>query len=173
MQEGLARWPLRIDTRGLLAGLWSWIRRRAALCSALSSSLIAGMVYWFTLAPDLTWAHHGADGGDLAAALLTGGVPHPPGASLYLWLGDIILRMPFPNPALALNALSALSAASAAGLIAFSAASRNSMHRRRWPRRGSSYWPQRRISVQAGRSGWAWLKGRALPFTPPWRFCCP
>jgi hypothetical protein len=131
--------------RGLLPNLWFWIRRHAAFCSALSSSLIAGMVYGSTLAPDLTWAHHGADGGDLAAAILTGGIPHPPGAPLYLWLGDLFLRLPFANPAYALNVLSALSAAGASGLIAFAVA---------------------RGAPQQLRMPAAWITGLGLAFSP-------
>jgi hypothetical protein len=54
-------------------------------------------LYWIVAAPGLTWAHDGADGGDLLAAAMTGGVPHPSGYPLYvlllrgwLWLGHWI-----------------------------------------------------------------------------------
>ena len=43
-------------------------------------------LYLATVAPGLTWAHFGADGGDLLAAAATGGVPHPPGYPLYTLL---------------------------------------------------------------------------------------
>ena len=39
-----------------------------------------------TAAPGLTWAHFGADGGDLLAAAAVHGIPHPPGYPLYLLL---------------------------------------------------------------------------------------
>ncbi len=44
-------------------------------------------VYGMTLAPGLTWANSGADGGDLITAAATGGVPHPTGYPVYLLLG--------------------------------------------------------------------------------------
>ncbi|MFZ4849545.1 MAG: protein O-mannosyl-transferase family, partial [Caldilinea sp.] len=50
---------------------------------------MAGLALWLycgSLAPDLTWAHQGADGGELLAAAATNGVPHPPGYPLYILL---------------------------------------------------------------------------------------
>ncbi|MBU6351526.1 MAG: DUF2723 domain-containing protein [Chloroflexi bacterium] len=50
---------------------------------------MAGVALWLycgSLAPDLTWAHQGADGGELLAAAATNGVPHPPGYPLYMLL---------------------------------------------------------------------------------------
>lgn len=46
----------------------------------------AFVLYWWTLAPTITWTHHGADGGELLAAAVTNGVPHPPGYPLYMLL---------------------------------------------------------------------------------------
>lgn len=77
-------------------------------------------LYWTGAAPGLTWAHHGADGGDFLAAAATNGVPHPSGYPLYMlllraWLqlGNLI------NPQLEIaywgNRLSALCAAGAVG----------------------------------------------------------
>jgi Protein O-mannosyl-transferase TMEM260-like len=75
-------------------------------------------IYALCLAPGLTWSHDGADGGDLLAAALTQGVPHPPGYPTY----QILLRAAialFPGePARAGNWLSALCAAGAAALLA-------------------------------------------------------
>ncbi len=48
----------------------------------LAISLIA--VYLFTMAPGLTWANSGADGGDLITAAATGGVAHPTGYPTFL-----------------------------------------------------------------------------------------
>ena len=50
---------------------------------ALGAMVAAWVGYGATLAPGLTWAHHGADGGDLLAAAATNGVPHPSGYPLY------------------------------------------------------------------------------------------
>ena len=76
------------------------------------------MLYAATMAPGLTWAHGGADGGDLLAAALTRGVPHPPGYPTYQLLLRAAIAL-FPGePARAGNWLSALCIAVAAGLLA-------------------------------------------------------
>lgn len=59
---------------------------RALWPGVLATSAATGLsflLYWRTAAPDLTWAHHGADGGDLLAAAVSRGVPHPSGYPLY------------------------------------------------------------------------------------------
>jgi hypothetical protein len=69
------------------------------------------------LAPGLTWAHSGADGGDLLAAALTRGVPHPSGYPTYLLLLTAVTAL-FPGePARAGNWLSAACAALAVALL--------------------------------------------------------
>ncbi|MFN3761914.1 MAG: protein O-mannosyl-transferase family [Anaerolineae bacterium] len=75
-------------------------------------------IYLLTMPPSLTWAHWGADGGDLATAVALGRLPHPPGFPTYLLLGAAFVRLPWGDPAGRLNRLSALSAALAAGLTA-------------------------------------------------------
>ncbi len=79
----------------------------------------AFFLYLLTAAPGLTWAHHGADGGELLAAAVTNGVPHPPGYPLYivllqgwLWLTGIL----FPNTDIAWRG-SLLSVVCAAGSV--------------------------------------------------------
>jgi hypothetical protein len=76
------------------------------------------LVYALTLAPDITWAHDSGDGGDLITAVMTGGIPHPPGYPTYLLLASPLARLPWGNPAWRLNLFSALGAAGAGGLIA-------------------------------------------------------
>ncbi len=76
------------------------------------------LCYLLTLPPTLTWAHYGADGGDLAAAVVLGQLPHPPGFPTYLLLGRLFLHLPWGDPAGRLNLLSALCAAAAAALLA-------------------------------------------------------
>jgi hypothetical protein len=87
---------------------------------AAAVGALALAVYVATLAPAITWAHHGADGGDLMAAAATLGVPHPPGYPLYVLVGHAISRVPLPVGELALrfNLLSAISAAGAAAVLA-------------------------------------------------------
>lgn len=74
-------------------------------------------VYLLTLAPGLTWAHHGADGGDLVTAAYTLGVPHPPGYPTYTLLAWSFTHLPLGEVAWRVNLLSALSSAAAAALI--------------------------------------------------------
>lgn len=87
--------------------------RPAAACF-----LLAILCYLFTLPPTLTWAHYGADGGDLAAAVVLGRLPHPPGFPTYLTLGRLFLHLPWGDPARRLNLFSAFCAAAAAALLA-------------------------------------------------------
>lgn len=95
-------------------------RLRAAIgrrWPALLAGLLALALYARTLAPGLTWAHHGADGGDLLAAALTAGVPHPTGYPTYqLLLRSAIALFP-GEPARAGNWLSALAAACAVAVV--------------------------------------------------------
>jgi hypothetical protein len=83
--------------------------------SALSG-LIGLLIYLTTLSPTLTWAHYGADGGDLTTAVALGSIPHPPGFPTYLLLGELFMRLPWEDPAWRLNLMSAVLAAGAAGL---------------------------------------------------------
>lgn len=88
----------------------SWRRRLGAL-TALALPLI---VYLLTLAPSITWAHDGGDGGDLVTAAYTLGVPHPPGYPTYCLLGWLFARLPLRDVAWRLNLMSAVGAALAA-----------------------------------------------------------
>ena len=74
-------------------------------------------VYVLTLAPGLTWANRGADGGDLIAAAATGGVPHPTGYPVYLLLARLFQYLPIGSLAFRTNLLSALAAAGASVLV--------------------------------------------------------
>jgi Protein O-mannosyl-transferase TMEM260-like len=73
-------------------------------------------VYLATLAPGLTWANDGADGGDLITAAKVFGVAHPTGYPTYLLLARAFLHLPFGSLAYRANLLSALAAALAAGV---------------------------------------------------------
>jgi hypothetical protein len=79
---------------------------------------LAFLIYLLTLAPTLTWRNEGADSGDLAAAVATGGVPHPPGYPTYLLLGQIFKRLPFGDTAYRLNLMSAACASLAVTILA-------------------------------------------------------
>ena len=74
------------------------------------------VVYGATMAPTLTWAHYGADGGDLVTAVARGSIPHPPGFPTYLLLGELFIRLPWGEPAWRLNLMSTVLATGAAAL---------------------------------------------------------
>ncbi len=80
-------------------------------------TLVPLLGYLTTLAPGLTWAHDGVDGGDLAAAVHLLGIPHPPGYPTYVLLARAFTRLPFGSLAFRMNLFSALSASLAVGLI--------------------------------------------------------
>ena len=84
---------------------------------AAGISLIAFLVYLATLAPGLTTANFGTDGGDLIAAARTLGVPHPSGYPTYTLLAWFFTQLPVGVIAFRVNLLSAVSAAAATGLF--------------------------------------------------------
>jgi len=75
------------------------------------------LVYGLTMPPTLSWAHNGADGGDLVTAALLGRLPHPPGFPTWMLLARFFLRLPWGDPAWRLNLFSALSAALSAAFL--------------------------------------------------------
>ena len=70
-------------------------------------TIIMAVVYGQTLAPDLTWANFGADGGDLITAAATNGIAHPSGYPLYLLIARGFQWLPFKELAFRTNLLSA------------------------------------------------------------------
>lgn len=86
----------------------------ASICLIPFVSLLA--IYLLTLAPTITWAHYGADGGDLVVAVVRGSIPHPPGFPTYLVLGSLFVQLPWRDPAWRLSLMSAVLSAGAAGL---------------------------------------------------------
>jgi len=95
---------------------WQYPCLRTALCG-LAAALPALVAYLPTVAPTISWRNGGADSGDLAAAVMTLGIPHPPGYPTYVLLGWLWTALPLGGDvAYRLNVLSAVSAAVAAGL---------------------------------------------------------
>ena len=74
-------------------------------------------VFLATMAPGLTWANGGSDGGDLIAAAATGGVAHPTGYPVYLVLARLFQWLPFGSLASRTNLLSAVATVAAAVLV--------------------------------------------------------
>jgi len=86
---------------------------------ALAALGVPMTVYLLTLAPSITWAHDGVDGGDLITAAYTLGIPHPPGYPTYCLLGWLFAHLPLRDVAWRLNFMSAAGASLAAlGLCA-------------------------------------------------------
>jgi hypothetical protein len=94
-----------------------WLRARpSTVISGLSAALLALTAYLPTVAPTISWRNGGADSGDLAAAVMTLGIPHPPGYPTYVVLGWLWTALPLGGElAYRLNLLSAVSAALVAG----------------------------------------------------------
>ncbi len=94
------------------------MRRQPALGLGLAVAAVVLPVYLATLAPGLSWANQGTDGGDLITAAATFGVAHPSGYPTYLLLARMWQTIPFGPLAWRTNLFSAVSAAAAAGLLA-------------------------------------------------------
>lgn len=88
-----------------------------------AAGLLALVIYGITMAPDLSWANFGSDGGELITASITSGVAHPPGYPTYVLLGQLFGRIPVGTIAWRFNLLSAVSAATAVAFL--TAAARN------------------------------------------------
>ena len=77
----------------------------------IMAGLLALALYASTAAPWLTWAHDGADGGDLITAAMRGGVPHPGGYPTYCLLARLFALLPLGNIARRFTLFSATAAA--------------------------------------------------------------
>ena len=75
------------------------------------------VIYLFSIAPDITWAHDGTDGGDLMSAAATGGIAHPTGYPTFLWLARLFQLLPVGTIAYRTNLMSAVFTALTAFLI--------------------------------------------------------
>ena len=69
------------------------------------------------MAPGLTWANDGVDGGDLITATATGGVAHPTGYPLYLVLARAFQLLPVGPLAFRTNLMSAIATVLTAVLL--------------------------------------------------------
>jgi hypothetical protein len=78
---------------------------------------ILAAVYLWTIAPGLTWANGGSDGGDLISAAATGGIAHPTGYPLYLLLARLFQFLPLGSLAFRTNLMSALAMALAGSMV--------------------------------------------------------
>ena len=95
-------------------------RLRSTLLLPVVAGLVALAVYLATAAPGITWRNGGIDSGELATAVATGSVAHPPGYPTYLLLGAAVTRLPV-DPAQALGWLSAACGAVTVACVAAAA----------------------------------------------------
>jgi len=86
----------------------------------LAAAAIALWLYASTAAPWLSWANDGADGGDLIAATVNWGVPHPTGYPTYCLLARLFAFLPLGTVARRFNLFSATAAAAAVALVCLS-----------------------------------------------------
>ena len=96
------------------------MRNTTSLTRYISIGILAVsllIVYLMTMAPGLTWANDGSDGGDLITAAATGGVAHPTGYPLYLLVARVFQLIPVGSLAFRTNLMSAIAAVSASVLI--------------------------------------------------------
>ncbi len=96
------------------------IIRNSAIKSLLPKVFLIlglGSIYLATIAPGLTWANNGADGGDLISAAATWGVAHPPGYPVYLLIARIFQFLPVGSIAFRTNLLSAICTVLAATIL--------------------------------------------------------
>lgn len=82
---------------------------------------LAFLLYAATAAPGLTWANYGADGGDLLAAAVANGTPHPTGYPLYTillqgWIALLGALLPASDLAWRGNLFSATAAGVSVGV---------------------------------------------------------
>ena len=92
--------------------------KQGGLAYGLQLTAYSLLLYLLTLAPDLTQSFYSADGGELIAAAVTGGIPHPPGYPTYLLLGRLFSWLPWGTLAWRSNLLSAVCAAVGLGFTA-------------------------------------------------------
>lgn len=80
--------------------------------------IVLGFAYSQTIAPGLSWANEGADGGDLITAAAVNGVPHPTGYPLYMLVARFFqVVIPMGSLAWRANLLSAASTVAACLVI--------------------------------------------------------
>lgn len=76
----------------------------------MAIAVLVSSLYGWTLAPGLSLAHYGSDGGDLITAAAIMGVAHPTGYPTYLGLAWLFQQLPVSQLAFRTNLLSATAA---------------------------------------------------------------
>ncbi len=107
-------WPARYP-KGDPVHRWIWQNQRVLY--GWGTAVFTFLLYYLTLAPDLTWQAGSGDGGELITAAVTLGIPHPPGYPTYVLLGKAVSYLPFEPVAYRFHLFSALCMALAAALV--------------------------------------------------------
>lgn len=97
--------------------LFKFLNRHTIFILSGLVSLSLGILYLSISPTRLTSANFGGDGGDLLAAILTRGIPHPTGYPTYVLLGLFFQYIPFSTPVFRGVLESLILAALAAGLL--------------------------------------------------------
>ena len=107
----------KLGTRAAAEGPNSAVADESAAWARLApllAFLVLAALYVATLRPSVA----GGDSGELTAAALTGGVPHPSGYPVFALLARFFAALPLGHsPAWRVNLLSAMSTAAAGGLL--------------------------------------------------------
>jgi hypothetical protein len=90
--------------------------------AACSAGIAAFLLFRASLAQSISWGNNSTDSGELAAAVVSGGLAHPTGYPLYLLLGRIATALSSADPSLVLNYFSAVCAALSVAVLAWLAA---------------------------------------------------
>jgi len=95
--------------RSLIFFRQMYMKRQSVLLRVIPPILLIislAYVYLSTIAPDLTWANRGSDGGGLITAAATNGIAHPSGYPLYLILARFFQLFPVGSLAFRTNLMS-------------------------------------------------------------------
>ncbi|HZE20192.1 MAG TPA: DUF2723 domain-containing protein, partial [Candidatus Angelobacter sp.] len=84
---------------------------RSVQGAAWVAALAALWAYALTLSPTVAWVNLGEDSGDLLAASVTLGIPHPTGYPLFVLLGRLATFLPVGSIAFRINLVAAVAAA--------------------------------------------------------------
>jgi hypothetical protein len=91
---------------------------RSAHGAAWVAALVALWAYVQTLSPTVAWVNQGEDSGDLLAASVTLGIPHPTGYPLFVLLGRLASLVPIGSVAFRVNLVAAIAGAAGVYFLA-------------------------------------------------------
>ena len=108
----------RVELELARRGLVRILALRNGVWAGFATAISLFVLYLSVVPIHLTWANSGEDGGDLLAAMMLGGIPHPTGYPTYILLGALAQVLPFGSPYLKGVLVSIIPTALAGGLLA-------------------------------------------------------